>query len=54
MDLGNDVSPVDGDRLGLRCPKGDVKYRPIFGDIDLLAAKHVVDLLTKVHHVSQL
>ena len=47
MDFGHDVHAVDDDRLAFRCSQGDVQDGAIFGDVDLVAAKHGVDPRTQ-------
>src|SRR5206468_4641087 len=45
--LRNHVLSVDDDRLATWRPERHVEDRAVFGDVDLLAAKHGVDALTQ-------
>ena len=54
VDLGHDVFAVDDDRLALRGAQGHVQDGAIFGDVDLLAAKHGVDPRSQARFLGQL
>ncbi len=43
VNLRHDVFAVDHDRSSARCAQSDVQHRALFGDVDLVAAKHRVD-----------
>ncbi len=42
--LGHDIHAVDDDLLALGRAQGDVQHGAAFGDVDLVAAEHGVDL----------
>ena len=48
MDLRYYIHTIDQDGGTLRGAQGDVKYGALLGDIDLVSAKHSVDVLTQI------
>jgi hypothetical protein len=47
MDLGDNVDAVDDQRRALGHAQGDVEYRTILRDIDVLTSEHLISALTE-------